>query len=333
MGNTNGNYRIIVNSYGGPEALSLQEQAPPAPGPGEVLVRLSFSGVNPVDGYRRAGSQGYTPDLPFCPGFEGAGHIEALGPECSGNLYTGMKSGDPVYVAWSKTGTYAGWCIADCSQVFPVPRGMALSRAAGLFVNYFTAYRALVFRGSVLPTHRVFIHGGSGGVGMAAVQWCGFLGNEVWATAGSTEGLELLRQQGVEQRFNHRETDYTNEIRSRRPEGFDLILEMRADLNLDRDLDLLAPGGRVMIIGSRGETLLIPRKTMGKELDIRGVVLMGNSPDANKSIHRSIEKGCASEDILPVIQNIHPLAQADRAHREMEEQRALGKRILDCRPG
>ncbi|AHC16587.1 NADPH:quinone reductase [Salinispira pacifica] len=332
MNAKNGNFRMMVNSYGGPEVLTLQEQEPPAPGPGEVLVRLSFAGVNPVDGYRRSGSQGYTPDLPFCPGFEGAGHIEAVGPRCSDQLEAGLNIGDPVYVAWSGTGTYAGWCIADCSQVFPVPRGMELSRAAGLFVNYFTAYRALVFRGSVLPTDRVFIHGGSGGVGMAAIQWCGFLGNEVWATAGSSEGLELLRQQGVEHRFNHGREGYGEEIRSQRPEGFDLILEMRADINLDRDLDLLAPGGRVMIIGSRGETSLVPRKTMGKELDIRGVVLMGNSPDANRSIHRSIEKGCASEDILPVIQQIYPLSEAAQAHREMEEHKALGKRILDCRP-
>jgi NADPH2:quinone reductase len=321
--------RIIVENYGGPEVLKLHDSDPPSPGPGELLVKLHASGINPVDTYRRSGSQGYTPDLPFCPGFEGAGEILAIGPPSAGDGPFSFSPGDRVYVGWSISGTYGQWCLADAAQVFPLPMGLGWAEGAALFVNYFTAYRALVIRGGALPGEKVLVHGASGGVGLAALQWCGFMGNPVWGTAGSETGMDLVSRWGAEDTADHRSPTAVAALADAAG-GFDIILEMRSDLNLEADLDMLAPGGRVMVIGSRGETTITPRKTMGIEADIRGVVLFRSTAPENLAIHRALEKGVASRDIQPVVHSEYPLADAPRAHRELMEQPAAGKRILLC---
>ncbi len=368
--------RILVERYGGPEALELQDSEAPRPGPGEILIGLHAAGINPVDVYRRQGSQGYTPDLPFCPGFEGAGEILAVGPPsaaretqatdpvrnpaggpgASGGAGTAagaaadlaatgagtataagtadslfdFKPGDRVYAGWTISGTYGQWCLAKSSQVFPVPLGMSMNKAAGLFVNYFTAYRALVLRGGLVPREKVLVHGASGGVGLACLQWCGYLGNPVWGSAGSEAGLELVRRWGAREAADHRRPGELAALAGGIG-GFDVIVEMRADRNLEADLSMLAPGGRVMVVGSRGETTVTPRKTMGIEADVRGVVLFRNSDGENLLIHRELEKAAATGDINPVITREYPLTEAGRAHEELMNERASGKRILTCR--
>jgi NADPH2:quinone reductase len=322
--------RIIVEEYGGPENLVMTDSEPPSPGPGEVLIRIRAAGINPVDAYRRAGSQGYAPDLPFCPGFEGAGEVISIGAGGEDSRFV-FAPGDRVYVAWSKTGTYGQWCLADAAQVFPLPMGLSWSEGAALFVNYFTAYRALMLRGGAVSGERVLVHGASGGVGLAALQWCSFLGNPVWGTAGSVEGRELISGWGAAWTADHGDPREVSAL-ARDAGGFDLVLEMRAEKNLDADLDYLAPGGRIMVIGSRGETPITPRKTMGIEADIRGVVLFRNSDADNMSIHRALEKAIASRDIQPVIRAEYPMAEAPRAHEELMREKASGKRILVCDP-
>jgi NADPH2:quinone reductase len=199
---------------------------------------------------------------------------------------------------------------------------------SALFVNYFTAHRALIHRGGAEPGERVLVHGASGGVGIAAVQWCGFLGLEVWGTAGSPAGLELVQQQGAAGVADHGIPEYEKSLAA--AGGFDLILEMRGDLNLHTDLDLVKPGGRIMIIGSRGETTVNPRKTMTKECDIRGVILSGNNAEEIRRTRRDVEKAAASGDIAPVIAGTYTFEEVSAAHRDLMSKPAGGKRVLLC---
>ena len=249
--------------------------------------------------------------------------MEEIGNDCSFPMK--IVPGDQVYVAWSISGCYAQWCLAKPEQIFPIPGGLGFEEAAALFVNYFTAYRALLFRGGILPGERVFVHGASGGVGLAALQLCSFWGNETWGSAGSQRGLELVKGQSA-RAVNHR-GDYQEKL-ARESGGFDLILEMRAEINLNADLDLLRPGGRVMIIGSRGETNISPRKTMTGEVDIRGVMILNNTEEENLATHRHIEKLRAAGKLNPVINASYPLHKAAQAQNDLMEQPAAGKRVL-----
>ncbi|NCN04764.1 MAG: NADPH:quinone reductase [Spirochaetales bacterium] len=334
--------RIVVRSYGSPDQLTLEDSQPPSPGPGQVLVHLSAAGVNPVDTYRRAGTQGYTPDLPFTPGFEGAGVVAAVGadgqpvsagqgtPAAKGNPAPALVVGQRVYVGWSVSGTYGQWCIADRSQVFALPPSLSFFQGAGLFVPYFTAYRGMVFRGGVQKGAKVLIHGASGGVGSAALFWASYLGLLAWGTAGSSEGVQRVLNQGALGCWNHRYPGYWV-IMAREVGRFDLILEMNAHTNLQGDLGLLSPAGRVMVVGSRGDIAITPRRLMGIEGDIRGVVLAKNTGEENHLTAVELERALEQGGHIPE-PRVFPLSQASEVHRLVESGEASsGKMVLDCR--
>ncbi len=314
--------RIVVSQYGGPEKLVLQDSPAQKPDPGQVLVHLQAAGVNPVDGYRRAGSHGYNPPLPFTPGFEGAGVVADLG-----DGVTGLEVGQSVYVGWSVTGTYGQWCLAASHRVFPLPSGLSMEQAAGLFVPYFTAYRALVHRGQFRKGDKILIHGASGSVGLAAIQWCVFLGLVPWGTAGSSHGVQRVLNAGAVGCEDHGETDYLNKLKEQSG-GFDGILEMNAHLNLDKDLDVLTVGGRVVVIGSKGEVSLNPRKTMGIEADIRGMVLMKADEGELEETHLALVQGVSRGVIRPWVGKVLPIKQAPQAHELMDRSPSEGKIIL-----
>jgi NADPH2:quinone reductase len=312
--------RIIVEEYGGPEVMKVASVEAPEPAEDEVLVRLMASGVNPVDTYRRAGSQGYNPPLPFTPGFEAAGSVAKTGAKVSG-----FPEGTRVYIGWSINGTYGEWCLAKPEQLYVLPDGIDYIQGAALFVNYFTAYRALFLRGDAKPGDRVFIHGASGGVGLAAAQLCRQFGLHFSGTAGSKGGIELVESEGAALVLNHHEEDHMETM----DEGsFDLILEMRADLYLEKDVSKLKDGGRVMVIGSRGTTQFAPRGIMGKEADVRGVVLFKNTFEEGQKIHDDLVRGIEAGIIRPHIQQEFPLVHASEAHRVLMEAPSLGKIIL-----
>ena len=328
--------RIVVRSYGPPDHMTLEDSQPPVPEPGQILVYLTAAGVNPVDTYRRAGTQGYTPELPFTPGFEGAGVVAAIGtpavPDTPAALgpAPALVMGQKVYVGWSISGTYGQWCIADRSQVFTLPPSLSFFQGAGLFVPYFTAYRGLVLRGRVQKGAKVLVHGASGGVGSAALFWANYLGLQVWGTAGSPEGVQRVLEQGAIGCWNHRDPGY-REVMAREVGGFDLILEMSAHTNLQGDLGLLAPAGRVMIVGSRGDIEITPRRLMGIEGDIRGVVLAKNTQDENRTTAAELERALDLGGYIPEPQ-VFPLSQAPEVHRLVESGKASsGKIVLDCR--
>ncbi|MBI3928898.1 MAG: NADPH:quinone reductase [Armatimonadetes bacterium] len=314
---------IRVSRFGEPDVLVLEDCADPVPGPGQVLVRLSAIGVNPVDTYIRSGTYGERP-LPYTPGTDGAGVVEAVGSEVSHPV-----PGDRVYAAGSVTGTYAELALCQASQVHPLPDNVGFEQGAALNVPYCTAYRALFQRGGARPGERLLVHGASGGVGVAALQWARAAGLQVVGTAGTPEGLRLVAEQGAHHVLDHHAADLLESVMAwSGGQGVDLILEMLANRNLDRDLDLLARGGRVVVIGSRGRVEIDPRKTMTRDADVRGMSLWNASDADLRSIRAALGAGLESGVLRPLVGRRLPLAEASRAHRLVLEPGALGKIVL-----
>ena len=192
-----------------------------------------------------------------------------------------------------------------------------------------TAYRGLFQRAEAKPGETVLVHGASGGVGTAAVQLARARGLRVLGTAGSEEGRKLVREQGAHEVFDHRAPDHFEQIMNATNErGVDVIVELLANVNLGKDLTILAKGGRVAIVGSRGRVEIDPRDTMQRDVDLRGMVLPNTPPAEMASIHAALVAGLENGTLRPVIGKEFPLAAAVQAHRAVTESRALGKVVL-----
>lgn len=315
---------IRVKEFGGPEVLQLEEVPTPKPGPGEVLVRIQATGVNPVETYIRAGKYARLPELPYTPGNDGAGVVEKVGADVSE-----FKAGDRVYTAGSISGTYAEFALCKKEQVHPLPANVSFAQGAAMGTPYATAYRGLFQRAVAQPGETVLVHGASGGVGTAAVQLARAAGLRVFGTAGSDEGLKLAREQGAHEVFDHRASDHFQQIiNATGGHGVDVIVEMLANVNLGKDLPILAKGGRVVIIGSRGPTEINPRDTMQRDVDVRGMILPNTPPAQMASIHAALVAGLENGTLRPVIGKEFPFAEAAEAHHAVMESGALGKIVL-----
>jgi NADPH2:quinone reductase len=315
---------IHVHEFGGPDVLRLEEVPTPQPGPGEMLLRLHAAGVNPVETYIRAGTYARLPELPYTPGNDGAGVVEQLGADVSE-----FKAGDRVYTAGSISGTYAEFALCKKEQVHPLPTNVSFAQGAAIGTPYATAYRGLLQRADAKPGETVLIHGASGGVGTAAVQLARARGLRVLGTAGSDEGIKLAREQGAHEMFDHRAPDHFEQImKATGGRGADVIVELLANVNLGKDLTILAKGGRVVIIGSRGRVEIDPRDAMQRDVDIRGMVLPNTPPKDMASIHAALVAGLENGTLRPVISKEFPLADAAQAHRAVMEPGALGKIVL-----
>ena len=317
---------IVVKEFGPPEVMKVEDVRDPEPGPGQVLVKVAAAGVNPVETYVRSGAYARLPSLPYIPGTDLAGTIERVG----GNVST-FKTGDRVYAhgVAPGSGAYAERAVCEEHQVHPLPAHVSFAQGAAMGVPYGTAWRALFIRANARPGETVFIHGASGGVGTAAVQMARAHGLRVIGSAGTPEGLTLVREQGAHEAVNHREANYMDRVRELTGgKGVDLILEMLANVNLDRDLDLLALHGRVVVIGNRGRIEIDPRKTMGKDAEIRGMTLANASREELAGIHAGLVAGLEAGTLKPVIGEEFPLDQGPRAHAAVMEPGAQGKIVL-----
>ena len=315
---------IRVHRTGGPEVLRLEERPDPTPGPGEVLLRVEAIGVNPVDAYQRAGSQGRSPQLPFTPGSDAAGVVERVG-----EAVTAFREGDRVYTDHRAREAYAERMLCREEQLHRLPDGVSFSAGAALGVPYATAYRALFQRGGARTGERVLVHGGTGGVGLASIQLARAAGLFVIATGGSEEGRAQARRQGAHETLDHREPGYLDRVAGLTDgKGVDLLLEMLASENLGRDLPLLAMRGRVVVVGSRGRVEIDPRDTMSRDADIRGFTLFNTPPDELASIHAALAAGLEGGTLAPVIDAELPLAEAPRAHERVMEPGHNGKIVL-----
>jgi NADPH2:quinone reductase len=317
---------ICVETFGGPEVMRLADVPAPSPGPGQVLVAVKAAGVNPVDTYVRSGTYPPVPALPYTPGWDGAGIVEAVGEGARR-----FKPGDRVYLAGSASGTYAEKALCDEAQVQPLPEAASFSQGAAIGVPYATAYRALFQRARAVPGEVVFIHGASGGVGTAAIQLAAAAGLTVIGSAGSEEGLALVRSLGARHAVDHRKPGYIEEVnRLAGSQGVPLILEMLANVNLGKDLGILARFGRVVVIGSRGNVEITPRDLMRTDGAVLGMSMSSGNPTAQEraSIHAALVAGLANRTLCPVIAQELPLAEAPRAHVEVMEKKARGKIVL-----
>ncbi|MGH9482204.1 MAG: NADPH:quinone reductase, partial [Terriglobales bacterium] len=223
---------IQVSEFGGPEVLRLAEVATPRPQAGQVLVRVHAAGVNPYDTYMRTGTYAVKPPLPYTPGSDAAGVVEAVGAGV-----TRVGPGERVYTATTLSGAYAEYALALEAQVHPLPAGLSFAQGAGVWVPYGTAYHALRQRTRARAGETLLVHGASGGVGLAAVQLARALGLTVLGTAGSDAGAALARREGAHQVFRHDRPGYLEQILAATAgRGVDLILEMLANVNLGHDL-------------------------------------------------------------------------------------------------
>ncbi|MCO6510028.1 MAG: NADPH:quinone reductase [Aridibacter famidurans] len=319
---------IFVREYGGPEVMAVEDTSVPAPKEGEVLVRIEAAGVNPVDTYVREGRHASAPPLPFVPGKDAAGTVEETGKGADR-----FKKGSRVYLAGSVTGTYAEYAVCREDQVRELPENVSFDAGAGVFVPYATAYRALIQKAGAKEGEKVLVHGASGAVGIAAVQWAKNAGLEIYATAGSEKGRELVREQGVEHVYDHSSEpafEYLDRIREDSG-GVDIILEMLANKNLREDFRALAMFGRIIVIGNRGTLEFDPRLTMGKDATIRGMSLFNAPSDEMEDIFEAIGNGLRGGYLEPVIGKAFALEDAPDAHREVIESRAYGKIVLHPR--
>lgn len=315
---------IIVREFGEPEVMKLEDVPTPDPAGTQVLVKIEAAGVNPVDTYLRTGIHAHAPNLPYTPGKDGAGVVEAVGEGV-----TKFKPGDRVYTANTISGTYAEFALCDENDLGKLPDSISFEEGAGIWTPYATAWRALFEKAQAKKGETVLIHGASGGVGIATMQWAKNAGLTVFGTASSDEGRRLVTEQGADQVFNHSSDDYLDELVGKNGgKGVDIIVEMLANENLESDFTALAMFGRIAIVGNRGSLQFTPRLAMTKDATIYGMSLFNAAQSTRQEIHAAIYKGLSEGYLKPVIRERIPLAEARRAHHEVIENKAFGKIVL-----
>lgn len=319
---------ILARAFGGPDVLKLEDVADPVAGSGQVRVRVHAVGVNPYDTYMRAGGYAIKPDLPYTPGADAAGVVDQVGGGVSG-----WKAGDRVYISGTAAGkahgAYAQLVVCLPEQLHRLPDRISFTQGAGLFVPYVTAWRALFGRANTRAGDQVLVHGASGGVGIAATQFAVSVGATVIGTAGSDEGLAVVRAQGARHAVNHTQAGYLDEITTLTGgRGPDVILEMLANVNLDHDLSVVAPSGRIVVIGNRGRVEIDARKIMSKDISVFGLALWGVPPDEVRRAHEAIVAGLETGALNPVVGTEMPLGDAALAHQRVMAPGARGKIVL-----
>ncbi len=315
---------IRAREFGGPEVLRLEEVPDPKPDSGQVLVRVKAAGVNPVDTYIRSGAYAKKPNLPYTPGTDAGGVVEAVGANVKR-----IRPGDRVYTNGSMTGTYAELALCEESRVHPLPANTSFAQGAGLGVPYGTAYRGLFQRGNAKAGETVLVHGASGGVGIASIQFARSRGLHVIGTAGTEKGRKLVAEEGAEHVVDHGAPEYEKQIMSATDgRGVDLIEEMLANVNLAKDLSMLAQGGRIVVIGNRGAIEINPREAMLREASILGLILWSATDSELAEIHSAIVAGLETRTLRPIVGHELPLAQAGRSHQLVLQPGAYGKIVL-----
>jgi NADPH2:quinone reductase len=315
---------IRVNEFGGPEVLKVEDVPDLQAGAGQVVVRVKAAGVNPVDNYIRLGTYAIKPPLPYTPGSDAAGIVDSVGAGV-----VGFAPGDRVYVGGTLTGAYAEQTLAEAWQVHPLPSNVTFAQGAGVNVPYATAFRALFQVAHAQPAETVLVHGASGGVGVAAVQLARAAGLTVIGTGGTERGRELVVVEGAHHVLDHHAPGYLEELlKLTGGRGVDVVLEMLANVNLAKDLTVLAPKGRVVVIGNRGNIEINPREIMRRDAAVLGMVLFNASRQELAGIHAGIVAGLENGSLRPVVGKELPLAEAPQAHLAVTAPGAFGKIVL-----
>ena len=315
---------IRVHEFGPPENMVLEEIPDPSPGPGQVVLKVRAVGINPVDTYIRSGNYHIKPQLPFTPGNEACGVIESVGVGV-----TTLVPEDRVYTGATLSGAYAEKTVCDASRLYHLPANVTFDQGAAVYVAYSTAYQALFQRAQALPGELVLINGATGGVGLAAVQLAKNAGLKIIATGGSERGRQLLIEQGAHHVLDHTLPSHHEQVLSLTDgRAADVILEMLADVNLTKDLTVVAQNGRVVIIGSRGTVEINPRDAMIRRASIIGMLLFNATEKEKAVMAAAITAGLANETLKPVVGRRFSLSEAPQAHRQAMTPGAYGKIVL-----
>jgi len=320
---------IEIAAPGGPEQLRCAVRPVPRPGAREVLVRVAAAGVNRPDVMQRQGRYPPPAGASDIPGLEVAGEVVALGSEVAG-----VAVGDQV-TALLAGGGYAEYAIAAAPLCLPVPRGLTMVEAAALPETFFTVWTNVFERGRCKPGDNVLIHGGTSGIGTTAIQLAAAWGARVYATAGSDEKARACERLGAVRGINYRTQDFVELIRQDTAgKGVDVILDMVGADYLDRNLQVAAVEGRLVIIsmlgGSRAEIKL--NHVVTKRLTVTGSTLRARSVEEKAAVADAVRSNVwpllVAGRVRPVIHATFPFAEAAAAHQLMESSNHIGKIVL-----
>lgn len=320
---------VIIREPGGPQVLVPSERPTPSPGPGEVLIRVAAAGVNRPDVLQRQGHYAPPPGTTDIPGLEVAGVIEQVGPGVER-----WRTGDRV-CALLAGGGYAEYAVAPAVQCLPVPEGLSLPEAAALPEVIFTVWANVFERGRLQAGETLLVHGGSSGIGTAAIQLAHAHGATVITTAGSDDKCRACEALGAALAINYRTTDFVAAAKAHTGgRGVDLVLDMVGGEYLQRNIDVLAPDGRLVQIGQLGG----PRSTINtipiltKRLTLTGSTLRSRPVEEKGRLARAVEAQVwpliAGGQVRVPIHQTFGLEQAAEAHRVMESSTHVGKLVL-----
>ena len=317
---------IEISAPGGPEVLKLAERPGPAPGPGEILIRVAFAGVNRPDALQRAGAYAPPKGASDLPGLEAAGEVAAVGPGVSA-----WKAGDKV-CALLPGGGYAEYAVCAAAHALPVPDGIRLREAACLPETCFTVWSNVFMRGGLRAGERFLVHGGSSGIGTTAIQLAHVFGARVFTTAGSAAKCALCESLGAERAINYHDEDFVEVLGE--AGGADLILDMVGGDYIPRNLRALADDGRLVHLaflgGPKAEVNFA--QIMTRRLTVTGSTLRPQSDAAKARIAAELREHVwpllEAKRIAPVMDSEFLLDQAAEAHERIESADHIGKIVL-----
>ncbi|OSZ68104.1 NAD(P)H-quinone oxidoreductase [Hydrogenophaga sp. IBVHS2] len=323
---------VEIRGYGAPEVLQLGERPVPVAGPGEVLIRVSASGVNRPDVLQRTGNYPVPPGASDIPGLEVAGVIES--GDAAALQAAGLKPGDRV-CALVAGGGYAQWCVAPAAQCLPVPRGLSDLEAAGLPETFFTVWSNVFDRGRLQAGETLLIQGGTSGIGVTAIQMAKAMGATVIATAGSDDKCAACLRLGADHAINYRSQDFAAVARELTGgQGVNVILDMVAGSYVAREVECLAEDGRLVIIAVQGgiDAGFNAGLVLRRRLTITGSTLRPRPVAFKAAIAQSLRQHVwpllESGRIRPVIHQVFKPAEAAQAHALMESNTHIGKLML-----
>lgn len=323
---------VEISAYGAPEVLRLGERPVPVAGAGEVLIRVSASGVNRPDVLQRTGNYPVPAGASDIPGLEVAGVIES--GDAAAMAQAGLKAGDRV-CALVAGGGYAQWCVAPVGQCLPVPEGLDDIAAASLPETFFTVWSNVFDRGRLQAGETLLVQGGTSGIGVTAIQMAKALGARVIATAGSDDKCAACLKLGADHAINYKTQDFVAAVAELTgKQGVDVILDMVAGSYVSREIECLAEDGRLVIIAVQGgvKAEFNAGLVLRRRLTITGSTLRPRPVAFKAAIAASLRARVwpllAEGRIQPVIHQVFPAAQAAAAHTLMESNQHVGKLVL-----
>ncbi len=323
---------VEITSFGAPDVLRLGSRPVPVPGVGEVLIRVSASGVNRPDVLQRTGNYPVPPGASDIPGLEVAGVI--VEGDLAVMAKAGFKNGDRV-CALVAGGGYAELCIAPVDQCLPIPQGLSDVEASSLPETFFTVWSNVFERAHLLAGETLLIQGGSSGIGVTAIQIAKALGATVIVTAGSDEKCAACLKLGADHAINYKTTDFAEEAKKlTHGKGVNVILDMVAGSYIAREIECLADDGRLAIIAVQGgvKAEINAGLVLRKRLTITGSTLRPRSLEFKATVAKALKEKVwpliASGAVKPVIHTTFAAADASKAHALMESNQHIGKIVL-----